>query len=279
MLDYPELKSAFDELGIINKPVIAHASLRPFGYIQGGADTVLRAMLASFDSSIIMPTHTYKTKIIPDVGPPNNGIDYGSGQEANKMAEPFHLDMRADPMMGILPETLRNHSFATRTAHPILSFAGINADAALSTQTLYDPLAPIGALAEQDGWVLLLAVDHTVNTSIHYAEKLAGRKQFIRWALMDDRVVECPSFPGDSSGFQAIEEYVKADTRRVDVGKAYIQAVPLKRLFDEVVTLVKKDPLALLCDRQDCERCTAVRACRGKTCHLTPCSRPNSCFR
>jgi len=263
MLDFAELKSAFDELGIINKPVIAHASLRPFGQLEGGADTVLRAMLASFNSSIIMPTHTYKTRIIPDVGPPNNGITYGSGQEVNKMAEPFQFDMRADPMMGILPETLRNHHLAIRTAHPILSFAGINADAALHTQTLYDPLAPIGALAEQDGWVLLLAVDHTVNTSIHYAEKLAGRKQFIRWALMDDRVVECPNFPGDSSGFQAIEEYVKADTRRVDVGKAYIQAVPLKRLFDEVVILVKKDPLALLCDREDCERCVAVRALQG----------------
>jgi aminoglycoside 3-N-acetyltransferase len=263
MLDFAELKSAFDELGLINKPVIAHASLRPFGYIQGGADTVLRAMLASFDSSIIMPTHTYKTKIIPDVGPPNNGITYGSGQEANKMAEPFRLDMRADPMMGILPETLRNHPLATRTPHPILSFAGINADAALGTQTLYDPLAPFGVLAQQDGWVLLLAVDHTVNTSIHYAERLAGRKQFIRWALMDDRVVECPNFPGDSSGFQAIEEFVRADTRRVEVGKAYIQAIPLKRLFDEVVTLVKKDPLALLCDREDCERCVTVRALQG----------------
>jgi len=263
MLDFAELKSAFDELGLVNRPVIAHASLRAFGYIQGGADTVLRAMLASFDSSIIMPTHTYKTKIIPDVGPPNNGITYGSGQEANKMAEPFHLDMRADQMMGILPETLRNHPFATRTAHPILSFAGINAEAALHTQTLYDPLAPIGALLEQDGWVLLLAVDHTVNTSIHYAEKLAGRKQFIRWALVDDRVVECPNFPGDSSGFQAIEEYVKADTRRVDVGKAYVRAVPLRRLFDEVVMLVKKDPLALLCEREDCERCIAVRALQG----------------
>ena len=263
MLDFAELKSAFDELGLINKPVIAHASLRPFGFIQGGADAILRAMLASFDSSIIMPTHTYKTKIIPDVGPPNNGITYGSGQEANKMAEPFHLDMRADAMMGILPEILRNHPSATRTAHPILSFAGINANTALNTQTLYDPLAPIGALAEQDGWALLIAVDHTVNTSIHYAEKLAGRKQFIRWALAGDRVVECPSFPGDSSGFQAIEEYVKGDTRRVDVGKAYIQAIPLKRLFDEVVILVKKDPLALLCEREDCERCTAVKALQG----------------
>jgi aminoglycoside 3-N-acetyltransferase len=263
MLDYAELKSAFDELGLVNKPIIAHASLRPFGYIQGGADAVLRAMLSSFDSSIIMPTHTYKTKIVPDVGPPNNGITYGSGKEANKMAEPFHLDMRVDPMMGILPEILRNHPSAKRTAHPILSFAGINATTALHSQTFYDPLAPIGVLAEQDGWVLLIAVDHTVNTSIHYAEKIAGRKQFTRWALVDNRVVECPSFPGDSSGFQAIEEYIKADTRRVEVGKAFIQAVPLKRLFDEVVALVKKDPLALLCDRDDCERCIAVRALQG----------------
>jgi len=90
-------------------------------------------------------------------------------------------------------------------------------------------------------------------------EKLAGRKQFIRWALAGDRVVECPNFPGDSSGFQAIEEHVKADTRRVEIGKVCIQAVPLKRLFDEVVILIKKNPLALLCERMDCERCNAVR--------------------
>ena len=176
------------------------------------------------------------------------------------MAEPFHLDMRADPIMGILPETLRNHPSAMRTAHPILSFAGINADYTLFPQTLYEPLAPIGALAELDGWVVLINVDHTVNTSIHHAEKLAGRKQFIRWALAENRVVECPNYPGDSMGFQAIEEHLHFDTRRVDIGEAFIQAVPLKRLFDVVQDLIKKDPLALLCERTDCERCQSVRA-------------------
>jgi aminoglycoside 3-N-acetyltransferase len=175
--------------------------------VEGGAEAVLDAMLASF-ASIIMPTHTYKTEIIPNVGPPNNGIIYGSGHAVNQMAQPFRPDMRADPMMGILPETLRNHPSATRTAHPILSFAGISSDFVLFTQTLYEPLAPIGALAELDGWVVLINVDHTVNTSIHYAEKLAGRKQFVRWALVGDRVVECPNFPGDSLGFQAVEPYL-----------------------------------------------------------------------
>src|ERR1041384_601674 len=213
MLGSEDLKSAFGKLHLADKPMIAHASLNPFGYIQGSAEAVVEAMLASFPS-VIMPTFTYKTEIIPDVGPPNNGITYGSGHDTNKMAEPFHPDMHADTMMGILSEILRNYPSATRTAHPILSFAGVNADSILFTQTLYEPLAPIGALAEQYGWVVLINVVLPANTSIHYAEKLAGRKQFIRWALVGDRVVECPNYPGDSMGFQAIEPYLASETRR-----------------------------------------------------------------
>src|SRR5215207_5714999 len=100
MSDYAEVLSAFRALDLHDKPVIAHASLKPFGYVEGGAEAVLDALLASF-ASVIMPTHTYKTKIIPDVGPPNNGITYGSGRDKNQMAQPFHPDMRSDPMMGI----------------------------------------------------------------------------------------------------------------------------------------------------------------------------------
>lgn len=258
MPGYAEILSAFQALGLQEKPVIAHASLRPFGFIEGGAEAVLDAMLASF-ASVVMPTFTYKTEIIPDMGPPNNGIRYGSGQDHNKLAEPFHPEMRADRMMGILAETLRNHPAATRTAHPILSFAGINADLVLLTQTLYEPLAPIGALAEMDGWAVLINVDHTVNTSIHYAEKLAGRNQFVRWGLAGDRVVECPNYPGDSMGFDRIEPHLSFDTRRVQLGDGFIQAVPLQRLFQVVKELIQQNPLALLCERFDCERCNAVK--------------------
>src|SRR5512138_2792080 len=142
MLGHEELKTAFEALGLADKPVIAHASLKPFGYIEGGADTVLQAMLPAF-KSIIMPTFTYKTMVTPEVGPPNNGIRYGGEKDLNKMAQPFSPNMRADAMMGMLSETLRNHPEAVRTAHPILSFAGIHSDEYLDTQTLYEPLAPI----------------------------------------------------------------------------------------------------------------------------------------
>jgi aminoglycoside 3-N-acetyltransferase len=257
-IGYQELKSAFDSLGLSDKFVIAHASLKPFGYIDHGAETIVRAMIDSF-KGVLMPTFTYKTMVTPEVGPPNNGITYGAEKDMNKMAQPFTPDMPADKMMGNVPEALRKHSSATRTSHPILSLAGVNVDHILDTQTIDNPLDPIGALAEEDGWVVLINVDHSVNTSIHYAEKLAGRRQFIRWAVVENRIVECSSFPGDSSGFNVIEEYLKPDIRRVLVDNGFIQAVSLKRLLDTVQGLIKQNPLALLCQRTDCERCNAVR--------------------
>jgi aminoglycoside 3-N-acetyltransferase len=258
MLTYDELRSAFQDLNLADTPVIAHAAMRRFGDVEGGASTVLHALLES-TRGLIMPTFTYNTMVTPEVGPPNNGIRYGSDRDNNKRAEPFQITMPSDKMMGILPWILLQQEGAIRTAHPILSFGGYGADNVLATQTLYEPLAPIGALAEQNGWVVLINVDHSVNTSIHYAEKLAGRRQFVRWALASDRVVECPGYPGDSSGFQAIEEYIEPDIQRVDLGEGFVQALPLKRLFDVVQQLIKRNPLALLCEREDCERCNAVR--------------------
>ena len=259
MMFYKDLRSAFEALELRDKPVIAHASLKKFGLIEGGAETVLRAMLDSF-RGVVMPAFTYKTIVTTEVGPPGNGITYGSGRDLNKMAQPFTPSMRADPLMGILPETLRNHPAAKRTSHPILSFAGIQSEEFLNTQTHDNPLAPIGALAEAGGWVVLINVGHDSNTSIHYAEKLAGRKQFIRWALVGDRVVECPGFPGDSTGFTAADETLQPVTRRVDLdGDAFLQAIPLKQLLETVGEITKKNPLALLCQRTDCERCNAVR--------------------
>jgi aminoglycoside 3-N-acetyltransferase len=258
MLGYEELRRAFDGLGLKDKPVIAHASLKSFGKVDGGADTLLRALLDS-TGTLIMPTFTYKTMITPEIGPPNNGLTYGDDHDLNRMAEPFTPPMPADKQMGAVPETLRNFPQARRSMHPIQSFAGIDADKFLSAQSLQDPLAPIGALAEVDGWVLLLGVDHTVNTSIHYAEKLAGRRQFTRWALLPNRIIECPGFPGDSAGFDAIAIDLVRDTRSLKIGDAIVKATPLKLLFEAVVRRITADPLALLCQRDDCERCNAVR--------------------
>ena len=252
------LLDGFHSLRLGKAPVIVHASLKAFGHVEGGAEAVVEALVRSFPA-VLAPVFTYKPMVTPGVGPEKNGIVYGSRQDANRMAEFFAPDMPADPLMGIIPETLRLRPNAGRSGHPILSFAGIHADAFLDAQTLAEPLGPLGALEKAGGWVLLLGVNHTVNTSIHYAEKRSGRRTFVRWALTPQGVHECPSFPGCSAGFEAIAPEVKRHTRRVRIGNAIVQAVPLEMLFKAVKERIKKDPLALLCQREDCARCGEIR--------------------
>jgi len=259
MLTFADFKSAFNSLELGGKPVIAHASLKSFGVVQGGAQTIIQALLASA-GGLVMPAFTYKTMVVPEVGPPNNGLTYGAYKDTNRMAEPFYESMPVDALIGTIPETLRNYPGAFRTAHPILSFVGVNARDALNTQTVFNPFAPIGVLSDMGGWVLLLGVDHTVNTSIHYAEKLAGRRQFVRWALSKNRVVECYGFPGCSEGFLEITPDTREIVRRVEIGDSFLEAAPLNRLLGMVEARIRKDPLALLCQREECERCNAVRS-------------------
>jgi aminoglycoside 3-N-acetyltransferase len=257
-VSFGDLRAGLFPLGLSHTPVIAHASLKAFGNVDGGGETLVRAILDSV-GALIMPTFTYQTMVTPEVGPPNNGTAYGHELNLNRMAEPFTPNLPADKQMGIVPEALRHHPRAKRSLHPIQSFAGVYAEKYLAAQTIEDPLGPIRALAEAEGWVLLLGVDHTVNTSIHYAEKLAGRRQFTRWAMLPDRIVECPGFPGDSSGFDAIAPELVKDIRLLKIGDAAVQAMPLRSLFAAVVNRIKTDPLALLCQRDDCERCMAIR--------------------
>lgn len=259
MLTFRDLSTAFQSLELDHKPAIAHASLSAFSEVQGGAEVVLGALLMAVNS-LVMPTFTYGTMVIPDDGPPDNGITYGSAKDANRMAQFFDPEMPADKAMGVIAEALRQHPKARRSMHPIYSFAGINADEAIESQTMENPFAPIEVLTEADGWVLLLGVGQIANTSIHYGEQVAGRRQFIRWALTYKGIVECPHWPGCSRGFEQIGPYLTWFTRKIQLGSALIQAIPLKSLVEIVGELIADDPLALLCDRENCERCNTVRA-------------------
>ncbi|NPV85501.1 MAG: AAC(3) family N-acetyltransferase [Anaerolineae bacterium] len=259
MVSYRDIVSGLKHLGLDPaRPVIVHASLSAFGDVQGGAETILGALMAVVDA-LIMPTFTYRTMVIPEEGPEHNGITYGSGRDLNRMAEIFVPSMPADPLMGVIAETLRKYPGSSRSRHPILSFSGVNSERSLQLQSMQDPLAPIADITEQGGWVLLMGVDHTVNTSIHYAEKLSGRKQFIRWALSPQGVLECPGYPGCSDGFEQAAPQLSEITRQVNIGEATVKALPLQEMCTILTQMLLDDPLALLCSRPDCERCADVR--------------------
>jgi aminoglycoside 3-N-acetyltransferase len=259
MTDFYDFISALKKLDIPKDAnVIAHVSLSAFGQVDGGPETMLEALMDIY-KTLIMPGFTYRTMVIPENGPEGNGLPYGKGQVTNSRALSFRPDMPVDRLMGIVPEVLRRHPLASRSHHPILSFVGVRAEEILASQSIEKPLNPVGQLLEGGGWVVLLGVGQEVNTSMHYAEFLAGRKQFIRWALTDEGVVECPGFPGCSDGFGAVTPQLMGITRQVSVGTGTIKAFPLEKLMTAVKNMLEEDPLALLCDRPYCERCQAVR--------------------
>jgi aminoglycoside 3-N-acetyltransferase len=259
MLTYRNLIKALRELGLVSESkVLIHASVPALVGVSGGAETLTGALLATADV-VMTPTFTTKSMIVPPFGPEENAIQYAASQEDETIVEPFHMELPADPSLGELAEIIRLHPEAQRSTHPLLSFAGVNAADLLSTQSLADPWAPVKQLADADGDVLLVGADHTTNISIHYAELLAGRRQFLRWAIWDGKIVEVPHWPGCRKGFQSIASKLEGVVREEAMDGVTLQAIPLRDLINIAKGWIQEDPEALLCQDADCEYCMIIR--------------------
>jgi aminoglycoside 3-N-acetyltransferase len=259
MVTYRTLLLALQDLGLHPRgKIIAHASISRIGEVAGGVETFVGALLACCEG-LMVPTFTPQTMVVPPFGPPDNAMTYAQVPEEELPGPPFDAALPADTHLGLVPETVRTHPDAERSLHPLLSFAGVNVREGLEAQSLEDPWAPIGWLAEVDGDVLLVGADHRRNVSLHYAMAQAGRKEFLRWARLRGKIVECPGWPGCSEGFEAIGPRLGGVVREGTVGGARAQLIPLRDLLHIAVGWLREDPSALLCDRKDCRYCEAVR--------------------
>ena len=259
MLGFREIVKGLNNLGVKKQtPVIAHIHSDLLTETKGGSKTLLGAILTAADN-VILPAFTTRTMVIPEAGPANNALDYGSGRESNLQAEFFSEELAADEPYFEMADSMRHYPGAFRSPHPILSFLGLGMNTALESQTNHQPYAPIKSLLDLEGMVVLMGVDQTHNFSIHYAELLAGRKQFTRWALTSDGILECNSFPGCPDGFNKLNKHIEVFKHQITIADQIWQAYSLEELMGATVDLLKKDPYSLLCSRLKCELCNAVR--------------------
>ncbi len=261
IVTYRDIFRALRELGLSGHgDIIVHASLSALGEVRGGAESVVGALMAS-SSTLVMPAFTYQTMVWPQSGPPGNACTYGDHAEENARAVMFNCDLPVDPGLGEIAESFRHVSRARRSDHPVLSFTAIGEHTAeiLGAQTLDNPLGPVEWLYHHEGDVVLLGADHRANMAIHLAEELAGRKQFIRWAVGPERAYRLPRFPGCSNGFNAIAGRLAWVTQQATLGSTTLQRIPLKDLVEVVMRAIQEDRQALLCDDPACARCNAVR--------------------
>jgi aminoglycoside N3'-acetyltransferase len=157
MHDRQTLTAQLNALGLpTDRPVMVHAGLRSIGAIDGGADTLIDALLDA-----IAPGGTMLMMV------------------AERGDVPFDpLTTPADPENGVLAEIFRRRAGSGVSDHPASRFAAIGPDAAalLSPVPLndyYGPGSPLERFVTMRGQVLRLGASPDTVTLTHYAEYLA----------------------------------------------------------------------------------------------------------
>ena len=154
-----DLIKNLQEMGLTGKEAIMiHSSMKSIGEVEGGADTVVDALMEFFAEGLLRtPTHTW----------------------AQMSAEYATFDPATEPAcVGIIPNIFRKREGVLRSLHPTHSIAIYgkgaakfiageeNATSPCPPGFCWDRLKDIGAK------ILLLGVTHTRNTFIHSVEEV-----------------------------------------------------------------------------------------------------------
>ena len=158
--------------------VIVHTSLSKLGWVPGGPQGVIVALLDVLGESgtLVMPTHTgHLTDPAGWVAPPVPKAWWRSIRKEMPAYDPALTPTR---LMGTVAETFRKHPAAERSAHPHVSFTAVGPRARQIVNehplgSMFGERSPLARLYEIDAHVLLAGVSHANNTSIHLGETRA----------------------------------------------------------------------------------------------------------
>lgn len=203
--------------------VIVHTAMSRLGWVAGGAQAVIEALLdiVAEDGTLVMPTHS--TQLSEPSYWQNPPVPPQWWRTLRAETPPFDRAVTPSRHVGAVPECFRRWPGTRRSNHPTLSFTarGPNAAEVVAQHPLEDGLgerSPLGRLYRLDALVLLLGVDHGVNTSLHLAEYRArfDKPMINQGSPMsiegDRRWVTYRDLDGNSDDFAALGEDFARET-------------------------------------------------------------------
>lgn len=180
ILTKKDVISALRQVGVApGQTLMVHTSLSSLGFVCGGAQVIIEALIACVgeEGTIMMPTQSWKNL------DPSTGVHWEEPEEwwdiirANWPA--YDPAITPTNTMGTVAEMFRKWPGALRSGHPARSVAAWGRHAAYLTENhdlcnIFGEGSPIGKLYELDGYVLQIGVGYDKNTSLHLADVRAN---------------------------------------------------------------------------------------------------------
>ena len=232
------LKEALAGLGVCGgMNVIVHSSLKSFGYVEGGADTVIDVLmeLVTEEGTLLFPSF-------------NHGAPYSAGDI---------YDVTCTPTTnGKIPDTFWRRPGVSRSINPTHAFAAWGKNQERYTKdhqktSAMGPDSPLGRLMEDGGYCLLLGTGYRSNTFHHQVEccegvpclRLRGEKYPVRladgtemmahtWSWRNGR---CPI--NDAAGYAPLMAQVDRSAR---IGDATVNLYKLSEGYEVIARCLKE---------------------------------------
>jgi aminoglycoside 3-N-acetyltransferase len=244
-----DIINGLTELGLkTGDQVIVHSSLKSFGYVEGGANTVIEAILSVIGckGTILVPTNTFKGSV---------SVFLHSIKE---------VDLRAMPSLnGTISETVRLLSGSVRSIHPSHPVAAVGgmAEELLHEHHLGDTPAgeksPYGKLSRmENGRILLIGVNNDSNTMIHTGEEYYAPYIFNGETYQVNVVPEkgpetCVTVKGYCIGvkrnFTVVDAFLAESgfMKKCKIGAANVSLISAQGLLKILCKMLKEDPYVL----------------------------------
>lgn len=251
-----DIISALQAVGVEEgQSIEVHTSLSSMGYVCGGPQIVIEALLETVgkNGTILMPTQSWKNL------DPTCGVHWEEPEAWWQIIRDnwpaYDKNITPTNTMGAVAEMFRKWPGTLRSDHPARSVAAWGKHAEYLTQNhdlsnIFGEGSPIGKLYELDGYVLLIGVGYDKNTSIHLADVRAEYpgKHFCTehsavmengkriWKAYDTLFVDGEDF------VQIGEAFEKAyPVKKAALGNAVIRLMKQRDIVDFAVDWIEKN--------------------------------------
>ncbi|WP_207753049.1 aminoglycoside N(3)-acetyltransferase [Clostridium yunnanense] len=251
-----DLLKGFEVLGVKKgQNIIVHASLTSLGFVCGGPQIVIEALLEAVgeDGTIMMPTQTWKNL------DPNMGVHWEEPEEWYQIIRDnwpaYDKAITPTNTMGAISEMFRSWPNAKRSDHPVRSFAAVGKNAELlikdhDLSNIFGKGSPIDKLYNLDGYVMLIGVGYDKNTSIHLADVIAEydskHNEFNSTAIMVDgqrKWVTYETLSVDGEDFEDIgRDFEKQyEVKIITIGNGTVRFMRQRDLVDYAIKWIEKN--------------------------------------